>query len=77
MKTEQRRATVYFEPDIHYALRVKAAEGESSISEIVNNAVRLSLAEDAIDLAAFEETKKEKSVSFESVVKRLKARGKI
>ena len=77
MKEDQRRATVYFEPDIHQALRMKAAEGESSISEIVNNAVRLSLAEDAIDLAAFEQTKKEKSVSFESVVKKLRARGKI
>jgi hypothetical protein len=77
MKEEPRRATVYFEPDIHQALRLKAAEGEASISEIVNNAVRLSLAEDAIDLAAFEKTKKEKSVSFESVVKRLRARGKI
>ena len=77
MKVDQRRATVYFEPDIHQALRIKAAEGESSISEIVNNAVRLSLAEDAIDLAAFEQTKKEKSVSFESVVKKLRADGKI
>ena len=77
MKDTPRRATVYFEPDIHQALRLKAAEGEASISEIVNSAVRLSLAEDAIDLAAFEKTKKEKSVSFESVVKRLRARGKI
>ena len=77
MKEEIRRATVYFDPDIHQALRLKAAEGEMSISEIVNNAVRQSFAEDAIDLGAFEERKKERSVSFEEVVKKLRSRGKI
>ena len=77
MKEEPRRATVYFDSDIHKALRMKAAHGESSISDIVNNAVRLSLAEDAIDLAAFDERRKEKSANFEDVVKKLRARGKI
>jgi hypothetical protein len=77
MKEEPRRATVYFDSDIHKALRMKAAQGESSISDIVNNAVRLSLAEDAIDLAAFDERRKEKSANFEDVVKKLRARGKI
>jgi hypothetical protein len=77
MKEEPRRATVYFDSDIHKALRMKAAQGESSISDIVNNAVRLSLAEDAIDLAAFDERRKEKRANFEDVVKKLRARGKI
>jgi hypothetical protein len=77
MKEAPRRATVYFDSDIHRALRMKAAQGESSISDIVNNAVRLSLAEDAIDLAAFDERRKEKSANFEDVVKKLRARGKI
>ena len=49
-----KRATVYFDPNLHRALRVKAAETERSLSDLVNAAVRHSLAEDAEDLAAFE-----------------------
>ena len=59
------------------ALRIKAAETDRSISELVNEAVKLSLAEDAEDLAAFEERAAESSLPFESVVKDLKRRGKI
>ncbi|MEJ2083576.1 MAG: CopG family transcriptional regulator, partial [Acidobacteriota bacterium] len=53
MKEAARRATVYFDPQIHKALRIKAAATERSLSEIVNEAVRLALAEDADDLRAF------------------------
>ena len=77
MSTQPKRATVYFQPDIHRALRHKAAETERSMSDLVNDAVRASLAEDAEDLAAFEERAAEPSVSFESVVRDLKRRGKI
>ena len=52
---ENRRTTVYLEPDLHRALRLKSAEGDCSMSDLVNSAVRRSLAEDAEDLAAFEE----------------------
>jgi hypothetical protein len=54
-----KRATVYFNADIHRALRLKAAAADRSISDIVNEAVQISLAEDAADLAAFEERKHE------------------
>ena len=77
MATAQKRATVYFDPELHRALRVKAAETDRSLSELVNEAVQLSLAEDAEDLAAFEERASEPSLSFESVVRDLKRRGKI
>ncbi len=77
MKEAIKRATVYFDGDIHQALRLKAAENDQSISDLVNDAVKLSLAEDAIDLAAFEKTKKEPILKFENVVKKLRARGKI
>jgi len=77
MSTQQKRATVYFEPEIHKALRIKAAETDRSISDIVNEAVRASLAEDAVDLAAFEERAAEPSLSFERFVRDLKRRGKI
>lgn len=66
-----KRATVYFEPEIHRALRLKAAATDRSISDMVNDAVKLALAEDAEDLAAFEERAHEKSVDFETVVRSL------
>jgi hypothetical protein len=77
MKTRQKRATVYFDPDIHRALRVKAAETDRSISELVNEAVQFRLAEDAEDLAAFVERAREPNLPFEDVLKDLKKRGKI
>ncbi len=72
-----KRATVYFDPNLHRALRVKAAETERSLSDLVNTAVRRSLAEDAEDLAAFEARIKEPSLDFENVLKDLKRRGKL
>jgi hypothetical protein len=72
-----KRATVYFDPSLHRALRLKAAETERSISDLVNEAVQASLAEDAGDFEAFEAREQEPDYSFESVVKDLKRRGKI
>ncbi|MCE2453783.1 MAG: CopG family transcriptional regulator [Nitrospinae bacterium] len=76
-ESTQKRATVYFEPALHRALRLKAAEIDSSVSELVNEAVREALAEDAENLAAFEARKKEPGLMFENVVKDLRRRGKI
>ena len=72
-----KRATVYFAPDVHKALRLRAAASDRSVSDMVNDAVRLSLAEDAIDLDAFVSRRSEKNVSFESFVTGLKRRGRI
>ena len=72
-----KRATVYFDPDLHRALRVKAVQTEQSVSELVNAAVRLSLVEDADDLAAFEGRAKEPNLDFEDVLEDLKRRGKL
>ena len=73
----QKRATVYFEADVHRALRLKAAASDRSISDMVNDAVKTTLAEDAEDLAAFSERKNEKGLSFETFVQGLKRRGRI
>ena len=73
----QKRATVYFESDVHRALRLKAAAADRSISDMVNDAVKAALAEDADDLAAFADRKNEKSLSFDSFVQGLKRRGRI
>jgi hypothetical protein len=72
-----KRATIHFEPDIHRALRLKAAASDDSMSDIVNRAVRLSLAEDAEDLKAFQKRKRELNLDFEQFVKALKRRGKL
>jgi hypothetical protein len=72
-----KRATVYFAPEIHRALRLKAASSDKAISDIVNEAVRINLAEDADDLAAFESRDREPSMDFETYVKALKRRGKL
>jgi len=73
----QKRATVYFDAEVHQALRLKAATTHRSISEMVNEAVKVALAEDAEDLSAFEERKGERSISFESFVQDLRRRGRI
>jgi len=75
--TAQKRATVYFDPFLHRALRLKAAETDRSISELVNEAVKAALAEDVSDIEAFEVREKEADYAFEDVVKDLKRRGKI
>jgi len=72
-----KRATVYFDLDIHRALRLKAAASDDSMSDIVNRAVRLSLADDAEDLEAFQKRKREPNLDFEQFVKALKRRGKL
>lgn len=77
MDSNTKRATVYFDPAVHRALRLKAAETDSSMSDLVNEAVRMSLAEDAEDLAAFDDRVNEPAMPYEEVVKDLKQRGKI
>ena len=63
----KKRITLYLDSDLHRALRIKAAETDHSISELVQEAVKLSLAEDSIDLAAFDARKEEPSFLFEDV----------
>ena len=72
-----KRSTIYFDPEIHRALRIKAAETEHSISDLVNEAVRYTLLEDAEDLEAIRAREDEPLYSFEEVVKELKNSGKL
>jgi hypothetical protein len=72
-----RRATVYFDASIHQALRLKAAATDQSISGVVGDAVRVALAEDAEYLAAFDRRKSGRGISFESLVRDLRKRGRI
>jgi len=74
---DARRATIYFEPGIHRALKLKAAATDRSVSDMVNEAVRLALAEDAEDLAAFDERVSEADLDFDSYVRSLKRSGRL
>ncbi|MBN1547153.1 MAG: hypothetical protein JW902_10885 [Syntrophaceae bacterium] len=71
------RATVYLDPELYKALRLKAVETSQSVSKLVNDAIKESLVEDADDMAAFEERVKEPLISYETMIKRLKKNGRI
>ncbi len=77
MASFTKRTTVYFDPEIHHILKLKALETNRSISDIVDEAIRLELAEDAEDTAAFKERSNEATITFEKLVSNLKADGKI
>ena len=72
-----KRATIYFEPEIHRALRLKAAAADRSMSDIVNDAVRSTLAEDADDLETYDARRGEVPLSFDAVVKDMRRRGRL
>jgi len=77
MTGAQKRATVYLDPAIHRALRIKSAETDRSVSELINEALRASLAEDVDDLEAFELREREPDLPYEDVVRDLRRRGKV
>lgn len=77
MTTQAIRSTLYIEPGLHQALRIKAAMAHRSMSEIVNDTVRALLREDEGDIAAFSDRSKEKTMSYEQLLAKLKADGSI
>lgn len=77
MSELSKRSTIYFEPELHRALRVKAASTHRSVSEIVNDALRLALREDQDDLAVFDERAAEPILTYEELLNDLKAHGKL
>ncbi|MGD0855998.1 MAG: CopG family transcriptional regulator [Dehalococcoidia bacterium] len=77
MATQAKRTTIYLDPVLHKALRLKSVLISRSVSELVNDAVREALSEDAEDIAAFEERAKEPVISYDEMVKKLKKDGRI
>jgi hypothetical protein len=77
MGAPRKRATVYFDPVLHRTLRLKAAETDRTMSDLINEAVRASLAEDGADLIAIEERRDEPELSFEAVVTGLRRSGQL
>ena len=77
MSTLTKRATVYLEPDLHKALRLKSVETSRSVSDLLNDAIRNELSEDAEDLATFDSRKTEPTLGFEDFVRELRRHGKL
>jgi len=75
MSSDAIRSTLYLDPALHRALRLKAATTHRSMSEIVNDAIRAALREDQEDLAAFADRAGEKTLSYEAFLDQLKADG--
>lgn len=77
MSVISKRATIYFDPDLHRAVRLKAVNTNQSISDVVNDSLRAMLSEDEEDLTAFEETASDALMTYEELLAKLKADGKI
>lgn len=77
MTIHAKRSTIYLDPDLHRALRLKSIETSRSVSDLVNKAIRDFLAEDAEDLAAFDQRALEPLISYEAMIKKLKKDGRI
>ncbi|NLU41668.1 MAG: CopG family transcriptional regulator [Firmicutes bacterium] len=77
MTVPTKKATVYLDADLHKALRLKAVETSRSLSDLINEAIRRSLTEDAEDIAAFAERVSEPLISYDEMIKRLKNDGRI
>ncbi len=77
MATLSKRSTIYLDPVLHQALRLKALETSRSMSDIINEALKETLSDDADDLAVFDERADESLISYEQMVKRLKKDGRI
>ena len=77
MANQTKRTTIYIEHDLHKALRLKSVETSKSMSQMINEAVKVSLSEDAEDLAVFDERAGESLISYEDMIKKLKLDGRI
>ena len=77
MSELSKRSTVYFDADVHQALRIKAATTHQSVSEVVNEAVRMALREDQEDLNAFSQRVEEETMTYEALLDDLKSHGKL
>jgi plasmid stability protein len=77
MSESAKRSTIYLDPDLHRALRLKAIHTGRSMSDLVNETIRMAFREDQEDLSAFDERAREPEMTYEALLKDLKAHGKI
>jgi plasmid stability protein len=77
MSTLTKRTTIYLEQELHQALRMKSAETNRSVSDLVNQMLREQMGEDAEDLEAFRDRANEPVMSYETLLQDLQAHGKL
>ncbi|MGR3277750.1 CopG family transcriptional regulator [Acaryochloris marina NIES-2412] len=75
MSEPSERSTIYFEPELHQALQFKAASTNRTISDLVNEAVRLIFQDDQEDLVIFDEREQELTMTYEELLNDLKTHG--
>ncbi len=72
-----KRATIYLDVKLHRLLKLKALESERSVSDLVNQAIKHEFLEDKQDLEDLRKRAREPVMSYEHLLKELKADGKI
>ncbi|MCB2203327.1 CopG family transcriptional regulator [bacterium] len=77
MEQTVKRTTIYLDPALHRALKLKSIETQQSMTELVNEAVRTLLAEDEEDLQSFRDRAAEPAMEYEAVLKELRRHGKL
>lgn len=77
MSNLSKRSTIYFDPILHKALKIKSASSSQSVSELVDEAIRLLMLEDQEDIKSYKERKGESEISYEVLLNKLKKNGQI
>ena len=77
MSSLSKRSTIYFDPSIHQALKIKSVTSSRSVSELVDEALRQLMNEDQEDLEAYAQRKDEPDINYEELLNDLKQHGKI
>ncbi len=77
MSNLSKRSTIYFDPSIHQALKVKSVTSSRSVSELVDEALRQLMNEDQEDLEAYAQRKDEPDINYAELLNDLKQHGKI
>jgi predicted transcriptional regulator len=72
-----KRTTIYLDPELHRALKLKAVEKTESISALINKAVRDSIIDDVEDNEAFAERVNEELISYDAMISKLKKDGRL
>ncbi|MGV3628096.1 MAG: CopG family transcriptional regulator [Betaproteobacteria bacterium] len=77
MKKLSIKSNIYFNPEIHQALRFRAACSQVSMSALVNEAVGQMMQEDQEYLAAFTQRAAESEISRKALLANLRRHGKL
>lgn len=77
MSNLSKRSTIYFDPELHRALKIKSATSSRSVSELVDEALRQVMCEDQEDIQIYNERSNEQNISYEALLAELKQHGKI